>query len=137
MKTTCFRLFLCNSSALVSSFLLLPHFPAYLLRFVVGAKISDLSGAVLIPAAKLQPAAAVSTPPPSFFDKLMSGSKRLSAKAKGKQQEKAKAAALPVGYQSLKKWNNAAYCALCGFLVEMDSSKLEVCPEVWGRKIVN
>jgi hypothetical protein len=87
-----------NPSALVATFFCCLIFPAYLLRFVVGAKISDLSGAVLIPAAKPPPAAAAATPPPRrVFDKLMSGSKRLSTKARGGQQEKAKAAALPVG----------------------------------------
>jgi hypothetical protein len=63
---------------------------------------------VLIPAAKPPPAAAVTTPPPSFFDKLMSGSKRLSAKAKGKQKEKAKAAALPVEKALMRWWEVGA-----------------------------
>ena len=65
---------------------------------LAGAKLEDLNGPA--DATNLRPAAAAATPQPaqkqpSVFDMLMSGSKKLSEKAKGKQ--KAKAAALPLG----------------------------------------
>ena len=69
---------------------------------LAGAKLEDLNGSCrgVAAATNLRPAAAAATPQPaqkqpSVFDMLMSGSKKLSEKAKGKQ--KAKAAALPLG----------------------------------------